>query len=245
MNRTVPGDQLSASAVARASPVHERNCDHCGTLFVPRREHGRFCSADCRARWNSEQASGPVAGLRTLDWAVYSMREATARLYSVRLRDPAGVFAVVSEAVWRVTIVDAALVRYQPDGYDRALNRLGPGGRRQAEETLAGLRFVRNQMSLFANPADFVRPAGPAGPGASSPGPAAGIAAWVWNPVPEPATAALPPHGQDWERARYLAYRHRLAGNRVGEVFEQVQAFLDLTLPTPAETPGENTARWP
>ena len=242
MNRTVPGDHLGVPAVVRAGPVHERNCDQCGRLFAPRREHGRFCSADCRARWNREQASSPVAGLRTLDWAAYSMREATARLYSVRLRDPAGVFAVVSEAVWRVTIVDAALVRYQPDGYDRALGRLGPEDRLRTEETLAGLRFVRNQMSLFANPADFVRPAGAARPGGSSPGPDAGIAAWAWNPVPEPATAALPPHGQDWERARYLAYQHRLAGRRVGEVFEQAQAFLNLTLPPAAEVPGGDTA---
>jgi hypothetical protein len=29
-----------------------RTCDQCGTAFVPRREHARFCCVRCRAAWN-------------------------------------------------------------------------------------------------------------------------------------------------------------------------------------------------
>ena len=31
-----------------------RNCEQCGTLFAPRREHARFCSCSCRIAWNRE-----------------------------------------------------------------------------------------------------------------------------------------------------------------------------------------------
>ena len=56
--------------------------------------------------------------------------------------------------------------------------------------TLAGLRFVRNQMGYRADPADFICPQ-PIPSGAGD----APVAAWTWNPVPGP----VPPRGRSWE----------------------------------------------
>jgi hypothetical protein len=52
-----------------------RNCEQCGTSFVPRREHARFCSARCRAAWNREHAGDLEAGPSALDWSVTTMSE--------------------------------------------------------------------------------------------------------------------------------------------------------------------------
>jgi hypothetical protein len=120
--------------------------------------------------------------------------------------------------VWRVTIVDAALVRYHPETYSRALARQDAGQRRIVEETFAGLRFVRNRMGYDAHPADLIQPLDSG----------AGIAAWTWKPVPEPALGALTPRGRAWEMTRYQAYQDRLASRAVGETFTQAAAFLDM-----------------
>jgi len=44
--------------------------------------------------------------------------------------------AVVSEAVWWVTMVHATVVRHHANAYDRVLTGLDPSWRRAAEETL-------------------------------------------------------------------------------------------------------------
>jgi len=91
------------------------------------------------------------------------------------------------------------------------------------EETLAGLRFVRNQMGQYLDPADFIRPAlGRAG------GSDGRIRASVWKSVPEPELASLPSTRQAWEMTRYRAYEAQLAGHSVGETFELAAAFLKL-----------------
>jgi hypothetical protein len=195
-----------------------RNCEQCGVLFTPRREHARFCSVRCRARWNRRYAGGTPADTGALDWSITAMRETIERLCRAGGWDRADGFAVISEAVWRVTIVDAALVRYHPENYSRALARQDAGQRRIIEETFAGLRFVRNQMGYDAHPADLVQPL------ASG----AGIAAWTWKPVPEPALGALTARGRSWELTRYQAYQDRLAGRTVGEIFTQAVAFLNM-----------------
>src|SRR6185437_1662896 len=82
------------------------------------------------------------------------------------------------EAVWWVTMVDATVVRYHPDAYDRVLAGLAPAGRRKAETTLGGLRFVRNWMGYHSDPADFVRPR-QAPDGGDLP-----VAEWTWLAVP-------------------------------------------------------------
>jgi hypothetical protein len=195
-----------------------RKCDQCGTSFTPRREHARFCSARCRARWNRRYAGGTPPDTSALDWSITAMRETIGRLCRAGGWDRADGFAVISEAVWRVTIVDAALVRYHPETYSRALARQDAGQRRIVEETFAGLRFVRNRMGYDAHPADLVQPLDSG----------AGIAAWTWKPVPEPALGALTPRGRAWELTRYRAYQAQLASRTVGEIFTQAVAFLDI-----------------
>jgi hypothetical protein len=193
-----------------------RNCEQCGIVFTPRREHARFCSARCRAAWNRRHANDAPADTGALDWSITAMRETIARLCRASGWDRADGYAVISEAVWRVTIVDAALVRYHPETYSRALASQDPARRRITEETFGGLRFVRNRMGYDTHPADFIEPLDP-GPG---------IAAWTWKPVAEPAVAELTPRGQDWELTRYQAYQAQLATHAIGETFTRAAAFL-------------------
>ena len=54
-----------------------RDCEQCGTSFVPRREHARFCSARCRAAWNREHMGDPAAGASALVWSITAMSETT------------------------------------------------------------------------------------------------------------------------------------------------------------------------
>jgi hypothetical protein len=202
-----------------------RTCEQCGTAFVPRREHARFCSARCRVAWNREIPSHQAAEMSPLDWAVTAMQDAIGQLSSVQVRDSEGVLAVISEAVWRVTIVDATLVRYYPAAYDNALRCRASAERRPIEDTLAGLRFVRNQMGHDVDRVDFIC-SELARPGADN----GGITGWTWASVPEPTLTPLPRHGQVWEMTRYRAYETQLAGHPVGETFEQAVAFLRLAL---------------
>ena len=201
-----------------------RNCEQCGTLFAPRREHARFCSARCRAAWNRENVCDPAAEVSALEWSVTAMRDATERLTRVRASDRPRAFAMIGEAVWWVTIVDATLVRHHPDVYDSALAGHAPAVRQLIEGTLAGLRFVRNRMGNQVDYVDFIHPAA-CHPGADDDR----ITAWTWNPVPEPTVASLPPRGQAWEMTRYRAYKAHLAGRTIGEIFGRPAAFVELT----------------
>ena len=214
-----------------------RDCEQCGTEFAPRREHARFCSARCRVAWNRENTSERAAEVSALHWSITAMRDTTGRLLRVTARDRQRAFAVISEAVWWVTIVDGTLVRYHPDTYDGVLAAQPPAERRLIEETLGGLRFVRNRMGHHLDPDDLIQSQG------SGSGPADGrITAWTWKPVPEPALTSLPLRGQAWEMTRYRAYQAQLAGHTVGETFDRAAAFLKLAaekakLAPPALTP--------
>jgi hypothetical protein len=198
-----------------------RECAHCGAEFAPRREHARFCSPTCRLAWDEQHARQPATGDGTLDWAVTAMRETVAELLAASGSDHPDAFGMISAAVWWVTMVDATLVRYQPASYAAVLARYCPEERVALEDTLAGLRFVRNQMGFKADPDAFICP----GPDAQADlgGP---IATWTWRPVDEPALASLPPRGQEWELGRYRAYQTRLAGTAVGETFKSAADFL-------------------
>jgi hypothetical protein len=200
-----------------------RDCEQCGNVFARRREHARFCSARCRVAWNRENTHDPSAGVSALGWSMTAMRDATGRLAKVRAADRPRAFAVIGEAVWWVTIVDGTLVRHYPGSYDRVLAGHTPQRRHLIEETLGGLRFVRNQMGRDVDHVDFICPA------ASSPSPGDGhITAWTWTSVPEPVVAPFPPRGQAWEMTRYRAYEAQLAGHTIGETFGRAAAFLDL-----------------
>jgi hypothetical protein len=195
-----------------------RECAQCGKLFAPRREHARFCSADCRVDWNREHVGEPASAAAALSWSVTAMADAVARVARIQPGDVSRAAALTSEAVWRVTMVDATLVRYYPDAYDQVLTDYSPALRLRSEETLAGLRFVRNQMSGYLGPADFVW--------AASNG---AHAACQWREVPPPACDSLSRRGQEWELERYHAYQARLAGQPVPDVFELAAGFLTRT----------------
>ena len=217
--------QAVGPAVTRniAPMADTRNCEQCDVVFAPRREHARFCSARCRVAWNRHHASGSPADTGALDWAVIAMRDTTGRLLRADGWDRADGFAVISEAVWWVTMVDATLVRYRPDLYGGLLAGQDPVRRRMTEDTFGGLRFVRNRMGYDADHADFVEPADP-GSGPTAPR----LAGWAWKSVPEPALPSLTERGREWELTRYRAYQAQLAGHLVGETFTQATAFLRL-----------------
>ncbi len=153
------------------------------------------------------------------------MAEATERLSKVRVTDSAKAFAVVGEAVWWVTIVDATMVRYHPDSYDLVLGKQSECERDLTEQTLAGLRFVRNQMSLEDDRADYIGRRD--GDGDGEPG-GTWLTEWVWKSMPEPSADAGQQLALSWKLARYEGYQAGLAGRTVGESFDRVVAFLKL-----------------
>jgi hypothetical protein len=95
-----------------------RNCEQCGAEFEPRREHARFCSALCRITWNRQHASGQPPGDTPLNWSVSAMEDTANRLRKAGTVNLPEALAVISEAVWWVTLVDATMVRYHHDAYD-------------------------------------------------------------------------------------------------------------------------------
>ena len=200
-----------------------RTCEQCGKQFMPRREHARFCSARCRAAWNREYTGDPKAGMSALRWSITAMSDTTQRLPRMAAADRPRAFAVIGEAVWWVTIVDATLVRHHPGAYDAVLAGQTAAERLLTEGTLAGLRFVRNQIGDGADLAEFIEPGAP-GHGAGQ----GRITGWTWKPRPEPVLALLPPRGRAWEMARYRAYQARLARHAIGETFGRASAFLKL-----------------
>ena len=151
------------------------------------------------------------------------MRDATRRLQRARASDRARAFAVIGEAVWWVTIVDGTLVRYHPDAYDHVLRDQPSSHRKLIEETLAGLRFVRNRMGRDLDHVDFIH-LEPRPPRAKEDR----VKSWIWAAVPEPQVDWLTPRGQAWELSRYRAYEARLAGHTVGQIFDRTAEFLEM-----------------
>lgn len=202
-----------------------RKCAQCEKLFSPRREHARFCSPGCRADWNREHVGAAGPGEGVLEWAAAAMAETTEELLGASGWDEPDGLAVITEAVWWVTMVDATLVRYEPDSYGRALARHDPRSRKVIEDTLGGLRFVRNRMGHGTDHADFIG----AYLGTSS-SPVRRVADWHWKTVPESACPSLTARGQGWETTRHKAYQAQLAGQTVGETFARARAFLKSAL---------------
>jgi hypothetical protein len=166
----------------------------------------------------------PQADVSALLWSITAMSEATARLPHPGTSDHARAYAVVGEAVWWVTLVDATLVRHHPEPYDTVMAGQSPMQRQQIEATLAGLRFVRNRIHGEADLARFIRAAAPGKDSDNG-----RVTGWLWKPLPPPALASLPPRAQAWERTRYQAYCAQLAGVTLGEVFRRSATFLTLT----------------
>jgi len=197
----------------------ERGCEQCGTGFVPRREHARFCSVLCRLDWDRDHMGDPAAGASALQWSITAMTETAERLPGVGVWDRDRAFAALGEAVWWITIVDATLVRHHPATYDGVMASQAVTERRLIEGTLAGLRFVRNRIGSEADLADFIKP-GAAGK--------ARVTGWTWMRVRTPALRSLPPRAQAWEMTRYHGYRAQLAGRTTGETFGRAVAFLTM-----------------
>jgi hypothetical protein len=105
------------------------------------------------------------AGASALQWSITAMSDTTARLPRVRAWDRPRAFAVINEAVWWVTIVDATLVRHHPETCDAVMAGKTAAERRLIEGTLAGLRFVLNRIGDEADLAEFIEPGAP-GPSA-------------------------------------------------------------------------------
>ncbi|HEX3962081.1 MAG TPA: hypothetical protein VHZ03_36545 [Trebonia sp.] len=192
-----------------------RECAQCGTPFSPRREHARFCSARCRMAWNREHNGVAAAPAVAIDWSVTAMTEAAGRLAFAGTWEQPRLAAAVGETVWWVTLVDATLVRYHPRDYEKALAGKAVR-RRKTEETLEGLRYVRNQLGKSADPAGLVCPA------ASDDG----VTAWMWRSLPEPDLTGLGPRARQWELGRYRAYQARLAGRDITRTFTRCTEFL-------------------
>ena len=190
-----------------------RECAQCGKAFTPRREHARFCSARCRMAWNREHVGVAAAPAAAIEWSVAAMAEACGRLTAAESRDPGRTAAAVSETVWWVTLVDATLVRYHHRAYESALASM-PARRRRIEETLEGLRYVRNQLSRVADPARFIE---------AAEGDALG---WTWRPLPEPSLEDFAPQSREWELSRYRAYQARLADRDLARTFARCARFL-------------------
>src|SRR6478672_11780847 len=114
-----PAQGWSGRYTRTMAPVADRrNCVQCGTLFVPRREHARFCSSGCRVAWNRERGGDPAVKVSALQWSTSGMSDTIERLATVNAGDRPQAFALLGEAVWSVTIVDATLVRYHAEVYD-------------------------------------------------------------------------------------------------------------------------------
>ncbi|HEY2241373.1 MAG TPA: hypothetical protein VGI21_21400 [Streptosporangiaceae bacterium] len=198
-----------------------RRCAQCGTVFTPRREHARFCSAECRVGWNRDHLTDAVAEERALEWSLTGMQDVIEQLDADQPADPAAAFSAVAEAVWWTTIIDARLIRQYMDLYDAVLDAHLPADRPMIEGTLAGLRFVRNQMSADER-RRFIEPP------ASGDDEVAVTAAWRWAHQPVPELSGLPAHMQPWVMTRYQAYEQWLAGGSVGRVFRRAGGFLNL-----------------
>jgi hypothetical protein len=173
--------------------------------------------------WNRGDPRQATVSFAALDWSVNAMTEVTRRLEDSgrALGLLATAATAVSDATWWVTLVDATLVRYQPCEYDATLESLPPAEREEIEQTLAGLRYVRNQMGLHIDPVDFLQ-AAQATQGARAPG----APAWTWSPLPAPVTRDLTPRGQEWEYSRHQAYQRWLAGRPVTRAFTLAAGFL-------------------
>jgi anti-anti-sigma factor len=229
-------DSPSVLAGKHGPSADRRSCEQCGAVFAPPREHARFCSADCRAAWNREHLGDPAVEASALTWSVTAMSEATARLAEGRVWKRPRAVAAIEEAVWWITMVDGTLVRHHPRVYDAALTSQAPAERLLIEQTLAGLRFVRNWMGRE----------GWLGAVIESGDPRAGhprITGWTWKHVPEPALARLAPRGQAWEMSRYRAYHAYLAGQTIGTTIGRAVTFVTLTAASaaPITNPGERT----
>jgi hypothetical protein len=78
----------------------------------------------------------PAVEASALACSVTAMNEATARLPGMKVRDRPRAFAAIGEALWRITMVDATLVRHHPGIYDAVMAAQDPAQRRLIDQTM-------------------------------------------------------------------------------------------------------------
>ena len=207
-----------------------RERDQPGAVPRPRRDGG--------GRGTRTGSSGSQdAGEDALAWSVAAMSAALRRIGDSSGADVPRAVAAATEAVWWVTVVDAAITRHCPAAYRSALAALDPAARRAVERSVAGLRFIRGQLGYSADPGDFIQPT-PGAPGA----------AWTWRSVPPPS----PQRGTVRDTSPYREYRTQLAGLLHGSTHpdrrlplphphrhRQSQAWYCRTGPASADARGE------
>ncbi len=238
------GPHLGSAAASARPPAQAREpgvvadgrCERCGVVFVPQREHARFCSGACRAAWNREHMGDSAVEASALQWSLTAMSEATGRLPGMKVWDRSRAFAAIGEAVWWITMVDATLVRHHLGVYDAVMAAQAPAERRLIEQTLAGLRFVRNWMGRQAGLDEVIETSGMSAGNRR-------ITGWTWKGVPEPVLTSLPPRGQAWEMSRYRAYQAHLVGDTIGQTFGRAVTFLTLTARTLPQPRGSARTR--
>jgi len=167
--------------------------------------------------WNREHAGVAAAPAVAIAWSVTAMSESARRLELAQRWELARVGAAVAETVWWVTLVDATLVRYHLQAYEKALASTAVR-RRKTEETLAGLRYVRNELGRSTDPATLVDPL-PDAHGATT---------WTWRSLPAPELGARAARARQWELNRYHAYQARLAGRTITKSFARCASFLAM-----------------
>ncbi len=151
-----------------------------GTVPGPRHDRG---TPGPRGQDSAGDARQAADG--TLAWSLTAMSEALRRLAAASAADIPQAVAAATEAVWWVTLADAAMTRCHPGAYGTALAALDPAARRAVEGSFAGLRFIRGQLGYHADPGDFIQPQPAPGGGSAQP------SAWTWAPLPRrPRTAA-------------------------------------------------------
>jgi hypothetical protein len=166
--------------------------------------------------WNREHAGVAAAPAVAIDWSITAMNESVGRLAAAGTWDLTRLAAAVGETVWWVTLVDATLVRYHPRDYEKALAGSNVR-RRKTEGTLAGLRYVRNQLGKSVDPAGFVLANADDD----------GAVTWTWRPLPEPDLTGIGQRARQWELRRYRAYEARLAGRVIVRTFTRCAGFLE------------------
>jgi hypothetical protein len=165
--------------------------------------HGRYNAILCGMS-NSNLSFDPELAL---DCSMRAMEDATTRVNQTD--DPRKAFVAIGEAVWWITIVNDNL-RNEP------LYRANLNANAGLEDTLAGLRSVRNRIGHEVNLIDYVnleavRP-DQYGDGR--------IAAWSWKFVAPPRASRKGAVND------YHAYNAALAGRNVVEAFTRAEGFL-------------------
>jgi hypothetical protein len=180
---------------------------------VPAPQHDRRTP---RPRGQDTAGDARQAADGTLAWSLIAMSDALRRLAAASAADIPQAVAAATEAVWWVTLADAAMTRCHPGAYGTALAALDPAARRAVEGSFAGLRFVRGQLGYHADPGDFIQPQPAPGGGTAPP------SAWTWASLPP-----LPPHrGTAREASPYREYRAELDGRPLSQTLARAADFL-------------------